>query len=283
MIDTESRHLAPQEAAGRVHAGVAGSQAELIYKKTDSTLRGNIGAELSALPEGRIHYVPAYPGLRRTVRGGVLYVDGVPVHETAFARDPLDPVKESDIRRLLEAQGADVARIVIHDGETDEDIRVAAEQILREPAPRLAAGPAALAGFLAPLMQLGPHEPVWPRVPECMVINGSAHPASARQVREAQDRGLFGKGWREGESSGVLDAPSALIIFGGDTARNAMRKFGDPPLHPLGEILPGVPVSWFDYGGVCWTLVTKAGGFGGPDLLLQLHSALCQNEEEFPC
>ena len=63
---------------------------ELIYKKTDSTLRGNIAAELRALadlfPTWRIGYAPAYPALGRTVKNGVLYVDDVPVSETAVRR-----------------------------------------------------------------------------------------------------------------------------------------------------------------------------------------------------
>jgi len=274
VIDTETRHLPPAEAAARIRSFLPDSPPELIYKKTDSTLRGNIGAELTALPQGRIHYVPAYPRLKRTVRGGILHVDGVPVHQTAFARDPIDPVTCSDIRSLLLAQGADLDRIVIHDGETDDDVRAAAARILQEPPPRLAAGPASLAGCLAELMTMAPSPPVWPRVPECSVINGSAHPASAAQVRLARQRGLFDSGWRPAACKDALAAPAALIIFGGDTARNAMRDFGDPPLHPVGEILPGAPLSWFEHDGRRWILITKAGGFGEPDLLLQLHSIL---------
>src|SRR5256885_166165 len=44
VIDTESRHLPPDEAAARIREVIAGCQPQLIYKKTDSALRGNIGA-----------------------------------------------------------------------------------------------------------------------------------------------------------------------------------------------------------------------------------------------
>src|SRR4051794_25466561 len=87
VIDTETRHLPAAEAAaiiGRL-ARVA-DNVRLLFKKTDSTLRGNIGAELDALaavfPASRVVYVPAYPRMGRTVRDGTLLVNGVPVHET---------------------------------------------------------------------------------------------------------------------------------------------------------------------------------------------------------
>src|SRR5690349_10157375 len=54
VINTESRHLAPSEAAQRVRRVAAlGKQegVQYFFKKTDSTLRGNIGAELEALLE----------------------------------------------------------------------------------------------------------------------------------------------------------------------------------------------------------------------------------------
>ena len=54
VLNTESRHLSPSEAAERVsRATRTGLKAgvNIIYKKTDSTLRGNIGAELEALME----------------------------------------------------------------------------------------------------------------------------------------------------------------------------------------------------------------------------------------
>lgn len=274
VLDMESRHLPPDEAAARVRECCAGAHAEVIYKKTDSTLRGNIGAELGALPAGKIHYVPAYPAQGRTVRGGKLFVYGVPVQESAFANDPTQPVADNDIRALLERQGAPLERIEIHDGTTDGDVHAAAKRILKEPAPRLAAGPAALAGELAALLGLARHTPDWPVVPACLVVNGSAHPASAAQIQYALEHGLEQRGWRLGTRDEASGAPGALVIFGGDTAREILRGFGDPPLHPLGEIMAGVPVSWFVHEGRRWTLVTKAGGFGAPELLVRLHAML---------
>src|SRR5207253_1405487 len=120
VVDTETRRLAPAAAAARVKQFVADAPgASLIYKKTDSTLRGNIAAELRALadlyPDWRIGYAPAYPALGRTVRGGILYVDSIPVDRTAFGQDALNPICSSSVAEML---GPGLA-CRIFDGETD--------------------------------------------------------------------------------------------------------------------------------------------------------------------
>jgi uncharacterized protein YgbK (DUF1537 family) len=290
VVDTESRHIDADAAAARVAA--CARPASLIYKKTDSTLRGNIGPELGALrrayPEARMTYVPAYPALRRTVRRGRLYVDGVPVHETEFGRDLLNPVGESRVR---EAVGADFDCEIV-DGETDADVGLAAERILAAPGVRIVAGPAAIAGALAERIA----HPVaasaeWPRVRECLVVNGSRHPASAAQVEYALARGcLSPEGpWRLFERSfppnatasevaratGLSVADSqvdALMVLGGDTAYGILEALGLPLARPMREVLPGVPVSRVD--GFRPLLVSKAGGFGAPALLCRLREIL---------
>lgn len=274
VIDTETRHAAPAEAAARVRALAKQFPAELIYKKTDSTLRGNIGAELAGLPVGRIHYAPAYPRLGRTVREGRLYVDGAPLEATAFARDPLDPVTDSRVARLLERQGAPLERIVIHEGECEADLERAASAVLEEPVPRLAAGPAGLLRVLAARLGTGKRPLPLPCVPACLVINGSAHPASRAQMEAAEQAGLFRHGWRRGAPGDDLEQAPALIVFGGDTARAVLQRFGDPPLHPLAEVLPGAVASRFVSRGNSRLLITKAGGFGPGDLLLRLAAIL---------
>src|SRR5436190_3182646 len=52
VVDTASRHVAPREAARRVAAAVVAARRAdggyQLYKKIDSTLRGNVAAELAA-------------------------------------------------------------------------------------------------------------------------------------------------------------------------------------------------------------------------------------------
>lgn len=276
VVDTETRHVAPEAARDAIRRLTEQFPAELFYKKTDSTLRGNIGAELAALPPGCIHYAPAYPRLGRTVRHGRLFVDGVPVEQTAFARDPRGPVLDGDIRRVLARQGAPLDRVLIYDAEGDDDIERAAKAVLREPAPRLAAGPAALLASLAGRLGLTRRPGPLPRIAACVVINGSAHPVSVAQMAVAEAAGVFDGRWRAAPPGDVPEEPEALIVFGGDTARGILARYDDPPLHPVAEPLPGVVASWFEAGGRRLWFITKAGGFGRPDLLVRLRQMLTQ-------
>ncbi|HYI94034.1 MAG TPA: four-carbon acid sugar kinase family protein, partial [Bryobacteraceae bacterium] len=121
VIDTETRHRAPAVAAGRVISLTReyGIVPDLLYKKTDSTLRGNIQSELEAIhtlfPHLRIAYVPAYPSQGRTLKHGLLYVNGRQLHETSAANDALNPVRSSSVSELIGPH----LPCVIFDGETD--------------------------------------------------------------------------------------------------------------------------------------------------------------------
>ncbi len=107
-VDTDSRAMSAESAAKLVvEAGQSVRGARVVFKKVDSTLRGPVAAELSAALEatgGRVAVVcPAFPDAGRTVSGGVLLVNGVPVHETGFRDDPVTPVRESHLPTLLSA------------------------------------------------------------------------------------------------------------------------------------------------------------------------------------
>jgi uncharacterized protein YgbK (DUF1537 family) len=107
-VDTDSRAMSASSAAKLVvEAGHSVRGARVVFKKVDSTLRGPMAAELSAAMEatGRevAVFCPAFPDAGRTVSGGVLLVNGVPVHETGFRDDPVTPVRESHLPTLLSA------------------------------------------------------------------------------------------------------------------------------------------------------------------------------------
>jgi uncharacterized protein YgbK (DUF1537 family) len=107
-VDTDSRAMSAASAAKLVvEAGHSVRDARVVFKKVDSTLRGPMAAELSAALEATGREVavlcPAFPDAGRTVSGGVLLVNGVPVHETGFRDDPVTPVRESHLPKLLSA------------------------------------------------------------------------------------------------------------------------------------------------------------------------------------
>ena len=141
-LDTNSRACAPGEAAERTARAVRSlrqQQADWVYKKTDSVLRGNVTPELEAIVselglDGAL-LVPANPSLGRTIVGGQYFVRGQLIHETEFARDPKHPRVSSDVRELIAApatlplfvrradEGLPKRGIVIGEVTTVDDLR----------------------------------------------------------------------------------------------------------------------------------------------------------------
>lgn len=76
----------------------------------DSTPAGNIGPVAEALADAlqarRIWYVPSFPENGRTVYCGHLFVNRVPLHESGMKDHPLNPMTDSSLVRVLQAQCA---------------------------------------------------------------------------------------------------------------------------------------------------------------------------------
>ena len=62
----------------------------------------------------------------------------------------------------------------------------------------------------------------------------------------------------------------ALVATGGDTAVAILEGLGRRALQVMGDLLPGIPYCRFDLDGRRLWLVTKAGGFGTPDTLIEI-------------
>ncbi len=122
-INTESRYLPEAEAAAAVTAavGYALGQRRRVFKKIDSLLRGNVGAEVAATLAGITQghgkslaiAAPAFPATGRTTDGGVVHVGGVPNTEGNFG---------GDIARALEAGGLAVKVVGGQSGRTPEEL-----------------------------------------------------------------------------------------------------------------------------------------------------------------
>lgn len=108
---TQERSAAVEETLRAAHwlKGQGAGQLYIKYCSTfDSTPEGNIGPILDALMEEYdIPYTilcPALPVNGRVVRGGKLYVNGVPLHESPMKDHPLTPMWDSDISLLMKPQ-----------------------------------------------------------------------------------------------------------------------------------------------------------------------------------
>lgn len=111
VVDTDSRDDSATDAyqkVKRVSSIFKNSGAKQVYKKVDSTLRGNLGAEIAAAAEvfcpDIVVIAPAFPNNQRTTVGGYHFLNGVPIELTEIAHAPKTPVHESQIIKLLQTQ-----------------------------------------------------------------------------------------------------------------------------------------------------------------------------------
>ena len=216
IYPTDSRAAAPEEAYRRVREAaelLRGGDVKVYSKRIDSTLRGNLGAEtdamLDCLGEDFIAVsAPCFPSSGRTLVGGYLLVDGLPLHKTNIAIDPKTPVRTSDMARLFREQSkrevasiplnglmngkhrlADEmgaladrgARIIVVDCVTDDDLNLIADAVITSKRRVLAVDPGAFTATLARKL-ITPHQPKERR--KILAVVGSVNPNTTAQMEE---------------------------------------------------------------------------------------------------
>ncbi|GJD35027.1 four-carbon acid sugar kinase family protein [Methylobacterium aerolatum] len=191
--DADSRGLAEAEAARR-HAALLRQlpgEGRRVFKKIDSTLRGQPAAEIAATLAHlrRTHgsafgiLAPAFPGTGRTTVGGRVRVGGRPLEETeVWRRDhrydsadlgamlataglasrtlPLATIRDGALDDALAEAGATGGHIAVCDAETDDDLRRIAQAGLAMGDTAFFIGSAGLAHALAAALPPRAADPV---------------------------------------------------------------------------------------------------------------------------
>ena len=214
VVDSETRPLSRDKAYKTVKKSVRDAitlGVSTIFKKTDSALRGNVGGELSAVldasGENQLYFIPAYPDVNRVTRNGMHYIDGQLLADSAFGKDPFEPVKCSYLPQLIREQTEyEVRQIKIEDpfpveekqGKTiclfDAETRQQMEQRIHEMKTygklTLLAGCAGLAACLPDVLELCETRPEKiSRTKGLYVACGSLNPITKKQVEYAVSRG----------------------------------------------------------------------------------------------
>ena len=109
VLDTESRNLNANDSYYKVFKMVsevcALSKFDIIYKKVDSTLRGNIAHEIRAIADvyhpDLIVFAPAFPKMNRITKNGKQYLNDEPLMNTELTKDPLSPIKTDNLAEIL--------------------------------------------------------------------------------------------------------------------------------------------------------------------------------------
>lgn len=183
-ITTDSRSIARMDAYDKVSRVVKmfkEQEVKYFSKRIDSTLRGNIGAEMDAVldhlsKDTLAIVVPAFPASGRATVGGYQTVNAVPLEKTDVAKDPKTPIHTSYVPELVKAQTKYPVdflpleyilkgkknlsdkilesknkgnRVIVMDASTDEDIETIAKAIKISEIPIVAVDPGPFTAALA--------------------------------------------------------------------------------------------------------------------------------------
>jgi uncharacterized protein YgbK (DUF1537 family) len=304
------------------------SQHDIIYKKTDSTLRGNPGSELQAIldatGETNAILTPTHPPTQRRVKDGHLYIADKPITETDYIyeyRKKTSYIPEilnlkNKVHTIKTPENIPSKGITIIDSETEKDLLLIAAkrtrvmtgsaglanalcQTIRNPPPvltiigsmrtetrtqaeqlkrRLGVATIPLNTFKA-LNQIPQHETLL-RAKDALDLRQDVILTSTlstetieKTKQEAKRLNILPEELETKITSALAETTetlldctlSGLIITGGATALAITSKLGIKNIQILDEVQPGVPVLKLDH----LTAVTKAGGFGQADTLIQ--------------
>lgn len=214
VVDSETRALNPSDAY-RIVKNIACCAVAFgiptILKKTDSALRGNIGAELKALADAvetkEIYFLPAYPEINRVTKKGIHYIDEQLLTDSAFGADPFEPVTHSDITALIHKQcdypveiidseapfpnrATAVNTIYLFDAQKPQDMKSRTAQLKANGRLRALAGCAGLARHLPEVLNLDQKKAAAVRKTAGLYVAcGSLNPITRAQVEYAVSEG----------------------------------------------------------------------------------------------
>src|SRR5439155_759662 len=209
-----------------------------------------------------------------------------PQLDRPFAWIPLGRVREGGrplTARLVRLAGM----VIVADAETDADLDTLVEAVLELDSPPLLVGAAGLALALARRLGLAAARVDPPTGERWLIVAGSQHPATRRQVEAARQAGLTVLATPDApqpdragavtdlaaQARARLDAGpvDVVLVTGGETLVALYHALGAERLDLEGAPRPGLALGRLRAPGrEPLTVVTKAGGFGEPDLFVSL-------------
>ncbi|KXG87856.1 four-carbon acid sugar kinase family protein [Agrobacterium bohemicum] len=254
-----------------------------LFKKVDSRLKGNIVAELDAIPYSRALAAPAIPAFDRIVEAGHVTGHGIekPISiadrfGSHFARiNAPDTGTQADMEEALAAAERDGIDLLIGarglaDALACRMTKGASSQLVMIPAGRAtfvigSRDPITLVQIDALRSAMNLHYVAAPNGhsedaigPDVALTLIQATPGT-RDVNPLAVAEALGDSLRDSLSRHF----DTLLLSGGATADAVMRSLGVSRLHLHGECLPGLGVASANGR----TIIAKSGGFGHPDTL----------------
>ncbi len=296
-VSTNTRHMAPHLAAEVVRAAaekIRHHSPDIILKKIDSRLKGNVVEEVDAVASvfgfKRLLVVPAAPDIGRYVSQGAVVGAGVDM-PIAVAPRLSGSANTCDIPDVLSSEAmATLARSILQNRTAltvcSRGLAVALAECL------FADGVSQNIKLQIPhLVAIGSRDPI--TTAQQMAICGvdsfvcveAPEGRVAEQLPTTTQLLLHCTGPLQSPSNivakrfaeGVVRAatalkPATMLCSGGDTASAVLKALGQSCLQVVGEAAPGLPMSRVILAGREMIFISKSGGFGGPSTLLDVFA-----------
>lgn len=329
IINTDTRNKTPEIAYQTTYQATKKvTNHDIIYKKIDSTLRGNPGQELQAIldatNERSAVLTPTFPQTKRRVKNGHLYIGEKLITETDYIQEyrihtsyiPEILVTKTPIYQNVNTERILETGIAVLDSETEQDLiniannhtRVLAGSAglanalchtLRNPPPvitvigsirtetrrqainlskRLGAAIIPLDSIKA--LKRNPQSETIQRAKQALrkgqdiiIMSASSQKIVEDTRKEAKRLRLSSQKLEIYVTESLADITkvllnqklSGIIMTGGATALAITKRLNVKNIEILDEVRPGIPVLKLDN----LPAITKAGGFGESDALIQ--------------
>jgi len=214
--NTESRGLSERDACSKVRrvCEISGAKEKrILLKKTDSAFRGHFSREIATVMDA-LHLehccvAPAIPDFGRVTCNGIQYLNGLPIAESFYSKDPKHPVTESRVAEIV-AKGnrrptglldletlrshenqehierliASGVQIIVADSESQEDLERAVELFLKRPGRLFFIGGQGIGNALAKYCLPCDNMETWTKVPDgaVVIVCGTLHPNAREQL-----------------------------------------------------------------------------------------------------
>ncbi len=122
---------------------------------------------------------------------------------------------------------------------------------------------------------------------DCVILDSNDQNSMPDTLAYAGERGMDTEHVRRriSETFGVIlkqiieeGLQAVILVTGGDTLLGFMKQIRQWELHPLRELRPGCVLTSLSYKGREYHIITKSGGFGEENLLLELTEELKNRE-----
>lgn len=196
VVSTDSRSLPPEvamEIHRRMAVDIAGDQADFVFKKCDSALRGYVLSEAKILAQTlnlkKMVIQAANPAAGRVIRQGCYLINDQPISQTAFADDPDFPALYDEVDKLLLRDSDDsLSDVIWGDCERVEDL---ASYARIDPVDKLFVGSSAFfEQILIHQFKLKKHTGTRTALPltHFLMIVGSVHPSGKKFINAQKGR-----------------------------------------------------------------------------------------------